>query len=330
MSLPLELLRKIQNASPKESWRAATDYAWSICSTSFGNSKPANEIIRRENALSDLDLFLAMSAWDLWREFDAAVPKNAVSLGEWWASNSGGKAVLILDGLSLREVPWLLAGAEKRGLKVLKTAVHGAEIPADTSPFAQALGFAQRSALENNQGGSSHCFSGARTDSVNLPWKDCASLVGAEPSWVLWHHWPDYKLHAFADPGQGMPSMAAEAATQLLSDDFWGLVARLIEGRRLVVTSDHGYAATGFFPDVADADQAAHLKRVYKSGRSAADDGSLAPWMPPLDLVIDNAHGRSRLVLGRRKWKSQGGYPTLAHGGLTVLEACVPFIELSK
>jgi hypothetical protein len=52
--------------------------------------------------------------------------------------------------------------------------------------------------------------------------------------------------------------------------------------------------------------------------------------MPPLDMVIENSHGRSRLVLGRRKWKSQGGYPTLAHGGLTVLEACVPFIELSK
>jgi hypothetical protein len=35
-------------------------------------------------------------------------------------------------------------------------------------------------------------------------------------------------------------------------------------------------------------------------------------------------------VNGRRKWKSAGGYPTLIHGGLSVLEVAVPFIELSK
>lgn len=35
-------------------------------------------------------------------------------------------------------------------------------------------------------------------------------------------------------------------------------------------------------------------------------------------------------ALGRRKWKSQGGYPTLTHGGLSLLEVAVPFIELSR
>ena len=33
---------------------------------------------------------------------------------------------------------------------------------------------------------------------------------------------------------------------------------------------------------------------------------------------------------GRRKWKSAGGYPTLTHGGLSVLEVAVPWIELTK
>jgi hypothetical protein len=36
------------------------------------------------------------------------------------------------------------------------------------------------------------------------------------------------------------------------------------------------------------------------------------------------------LALGRRKWKSQGGYPTLTHGGLSLLEMAVPFIEIEK
>ena len=32
----------------------------------------------------------------------------------------------------------------------------------------------------------------------------------------------------------------------------------------------------------------------------------------------------------RKKWESQGGYLTLAHGGLTLLEVAVPWIEISK
>jgi hypothetical protein len=49
-----------------------------------------------------------------------------------------------------------------------------------------------------------------------------------------------------------------------------------------------------------------------------------------VDLGLDGAHGRHLYVNGRRKWKSQGGYPTLTHGGLSVLEVAVPFIELIR
>jgi hypothetical protein len=34
------------------------------------------------------------------------------------------------------------------------------------------------------------------------------------------------------------------------------------------------------------------------------------------------------VVVGQRKWDVQGGFPHLCHGGLTLLEAAVPFIEL--
>ncbi len=52
--------------------------------------------------------------------------------------------------------------------------------------------------------------------------------------------------------------------------------------------------------------------------------------MPPLDLQLKTAHADATFALGRRKWKSQGGYPTLTHGGLSLLEVAVPFIELSR
>ena len=241
------------------------------------------------------------------------------------------RAILILDALSLRELPWLLQGAKERGFTLHTVAATASELPSETNPFARALGLASRSQLQANGGGLAHKLQPAQTETIDLPWKDCAGLVGnasGAKNWVFWHHWPDAKLHDYG-AGQGLELLTKDAAQQLTSDDFWGFVERLATGRRLVITSDHGYAATGYFPD-ADGEVAAHLKQTFSSGRSKAGNGDAGPFVPPVALQIDSPHGAHLLALGRRKWRSQGGYPTLTHGGLSLLEVLSPWIEISK
>ncbi len=110
-------------------------------------------------------------------------------------------------------------------------------------------------------------------------------------------------------------------------DDFWGFVERLATGRKLVITGDHGYANVGLFRDLVDKEQIDYMKKLFKSGRSTTNcPESNHNWVPPLSIEME---GQS-LALGRRKWKSQGGYPTLTHGGLSLLEVAVPFIEIEK
>lgn len=262
--------------------------------------------------------------------YASSVRRTSQHLADWWAAQNGARAVLILDGLSLREAPWILQGAAERGYEVSSATVTAAELPAETTPFAKALGFSQRSSLENNGAGSAHRLRGARTDSVGIPWADCVKLIGSEPNWVFWHHWPDHRCHELSEAGQGLAVLTDEAATQLTSDAFWQLVERLSTGRRLAITSDHGYAASGLFSDTAADDQARHLKELFKSGRNAPATEVEARWVPPVDLAIESSYGRYRYAVGRRKWKSQGGYPTLAHGGLSVLEVASPFMEISR
>jgi hypothetical protein len=147
---------------------------------------------------------------------------------------------------------------------------------------------------------------------------------------VLWHHWPDSRVHDVAVAGQGLEKLTTEVQRELTSDEFWKLVERLATGRRLVITSDHGYAASGLFGDTPD-EQARHLKDLFKSRRSAPDGGApFGSWVPPVELALESIHGKRRYAVGRRKWKSQGGYPTLTHGGLSVLEVASPFIEISQ
>lgn len=328
MALALPLLRRVTTVPPEEAWAALFDEAWRVCSPPLSARNARAEVSRRDGELAALDLFLATGGWDLWAAYEGAAVRTSTALVEWWATQSGGRAVLILDGLSLREAPWIVHGAVPRGFKVHEVLVTGSELPAETTPFAKALGLGQRSALENNGAGSSFRLQGARTETGDLPWAESEKLVGAEPRWVFWHHWPDSRIHHLSGPGQGLDALTADAVARLNDDAFWSFVERLATGRRLVITSDHGYAASGLFSDASD-DQSKYLRAAFQSGRSAAGEGESSAWIPPVALALASVHGEYRYALGRRKWRSQGGYPTLTHGGLSILEVASPFIEIS-
>ena len=51
-------------------------------------------------------------------------------------------------------------------------------------------------------------------------------------------------------------------------------------------------------------------------------------WLPPLALTLNEGGTPFTAVLGRRKWQVPGGFPTLSHGGLTLMEAFVPWVEI--
>jgi hypothetical protein len=319
----------LTNATDQEAWRAVIDRVLETCCAPLSVNSASAEVTRRDRSIGELDHFLSSVAWDLWGAFGDVVPRNADQVSEWWGKPYSKKAVLILDGLSLREMPWLIEGAKERGFTLYGSTAYGAEIPSETNAFAKALGFNSRSQLQNNGGGMLHRLAPAQTECIDLPWKDCGDLIDASPNWVFWHQWPDTKLHATAGAGQGLSVLTNDIAAQLTSDDFWAFLEHLATGRRLLITSDHGYAATGEFFDAPD-EQAAFLKSTLKSGRFVPGEHDPGPFVPPVALHANSPHGPHLLALGRWKWRSQGGYPTLAHGGLSLLEMLCPFIELTK
>lgn len=329
MQLAAEFLEKVADLERQEAWSAIASKVFSLCSEPITVGEAAKLVTQRERSVGAIDNLLCSTAWELWNDFPNCVESTSASLVAWWKATASAKAILVLDGLSLRELPWLLQGAASQGLAVKSAKATAAEIPAETSPFAKALGFQGRAALANNGAGASHFFPLAKTECVGTPWKDSAALIDAAPYWFFWHEWPDALLHHGDGPGQGLEAFSKSCAASLAGEDFWAFVKRLAQGRRLVITSDHGYAATGLFSDAAEA-PAAFLKNALKSGRSAAGEGDVGPFLPPLLMRHENSHGVHRLALGRWKWKSQGGYPTLTHGGMSLLELLVPWVEIEE
>ena len=277
------------------------------------------------------DRLLANTAWNLWEDFHHYAPTVIDELKKFWVqTTAAGTAVLVLDALSLRELPIILTAGKDRGLTPLRVEALGSQVPSDTDQFAQELGLPGRSKLFNNHAPASFIFSGpdVHTDVLDSPFGDCADLVPSKPRLFLWHKWPDEPLiHLHDSQDDGPDIVASQTKEQLSSPEFWGFIDRIRQGRRLVITSDHGYAVSRFFSDeLKDSDTVQLMRNVFGAKRYAVDSPT-APWprrhLPPL---VARHNGRL-VVIGQRKWTVQGGFPHLCHGGLSLLETVVPFIE---
>ena len=292
-------------------------------------SNPGAAALHRETIVPDR--LLAESAWDLWQQFPRCAPTVIGELKQFWISAAGsGTAVLVLDGLSLRELPLIVTAGQQRGLEPTRVEVRAAEVPTETDRFAQAMGLTSRSELYNNQAPAGFSFKGpdVYTDVLKGAFLDCIGGIPPKPRLFLWHTWPDDDLvHGHQDNKEGPALVAIQTKKILHSDDFWSLVDQLRQGRRLVVTGDHGYADANTFSNEEKNEETVNLLRSFFGAARCAKEDPAKPWprqhLPPLVC----RHNGWLVVMGQRKWAVQHGFPNLCHRGLSLLEAAVPFIE---
>lgn len=304
----------LDSQSPQDAWAE-------IFSALQLLSRSSSSPVALHDATVIPDRLLTEAAWELWEAFPAHAEKTSNCLKSW-ASSGSGKAVFILDALSLRELPILMGAAEARGVQPVQVKVTGAECPSTTDHFAKSLGLPSRSALANDgKPGTFALFGGnCYTDVVSLPFEDCA--VPSSPNLVIWHSWLDDLIHL----QQKLPDQIASIATSTLqSEGFWNFINRLRQGRELIITSDHGYAVSKrFSSEVEDPDAIEILRKTFGASRNKAVS---EPWqkrfMPPIVMTNNNQH----VVMGQRKWKVQGGFPHVCHGGMSLLEVAVPYME---
>lgn len=307
------------DVSPGDAWAGIFDAMRDI-------ARDTSSPLELHNKTITPDRLLAEAGWDLWREYPTAAPRTSQALRDWWqGSGTSGRAVLILDAFSLREMHILLAAANQHQLTPMQIRVTGSEIPSDTDTFAQALGSPSRGRLANGSPPSGFALASDDiwTDVLNHPFEDCASAFPPKRDIVIWHTWLDDLLHVH----ERSPDQVTRSAQQTLqTDGFWKFIDALRRGRRLIVTADHGYAlARSFATNETDEEVVAALKDAFGASRcKPATSAWTNSLMPPVVFTHNNHH----VVMGQRKWKVQGGYPYLCHGGMSLLEVAVPFIEL--
>ena len=101
----------------------------------------------------------------------------------------------------------------------------------------------------------------------------------SHPHLFYWHTWPDEPLiHGNAQKDDALRLVAAQTKQQLSSAEFWPFIDRIRQGRRLVITSDHGYADSHFFSDeVRDSETVQLLRNAFGAKRYAVESPN-TPW----------------------------------------------------
>lgn len=270
------------------------------------------------------DRLLAEAGWEMWEAYQSVAPLTSAKLKEWCdGAVPTGRAVLILDALSLRELPLILGGAETRDIPVSRVMATGAECPPTTDQFAKAIGAPSRKSLENDAKSKSFKLLAdpLYTDVLCHSFEDCA--VPPVSNVLIWHSWLDDLVHL---PNKLPDQLAATASKVLQGDGFWNFVKKLRQGRSLVITSDHGYAASKLFSSqVSDQEAIEVLRGTFGASRyvKAAQPFSKR-FMPPLVMTANQQH----VIMGQLKWKVQGPIQNVCHGGLSLLEVVVPWIEI--
>ena len=241
---------------PAASVAGIADHLWAQFSAPIPSAAADAEVVRRDKDLNELDNVLSGSAWESGPISSRACPRPAKPR-RLLEHEPDGQAILILDGLSLRESPWLLGEAR---IDVVTRFVRLDAGPQNFPPrrrrSPRPLGSVNgrpwrttgRARPTSSKG--RYCLLQSQLDRlcehgrIASRFRLLAPLAG----------------RADARPvragSRACTSWPRKSIPALTSDDFWALVDRLTTGRRLVITGDHGYAACGQFHDIVDKDQA--------------------------------------------------------------------------
>lgn len=236
-------------------------------------------------------------------------------------------AAVVFDGMSLREIPAVLALAARSRLRVAEVGFSFAALPSETIPFiTQRLGVANCAPSQlpekktlRAQGIAAYYFSHPTEQHT---------FDREAPALLLWSAFPD---NTYRDSGARFANHFAELGKRL--EIAWRFtVQQLPKGRAVVITSDHGYVFFGSgLSALRSNDELRPLTRLLGGERYIyLDAGAPDPDLP--DLAIKQAPDGKRVAMIRGRVQTHppgdAANKLYKHGGLSLMEMLTPWILL--
>lgn len=316
--LDLALLEKLSQPGPRIPWikKWLIEDIWSV--TNYQNLVPTEYLRQGEEKINQFETLLASAAWRVYEELLSThgSDKNLLSL-----LSDSQTAVVIFDGLSLRELPILQKLARQSGLTIKSVDCYQAAIPSETIDFVERelnCGRVAPSQLparkEFKEKNISVCYTSSPIQGITNGKGDSSLLI--------WSAFPD---NTYKDSGARYESHFENIHTQF--ETAWLNTVQQIKGKkRIIITSDHGYIYFG--PGMDSPRGSQELNSYFGNDRSVSLKDKPDP--PPSDEIVVDSTRQVALVKGRVRTKSTGeaAVKLYRHGGLSLMEMLTPWLVL--
>jgi hypothetical protein len=296
-------------------------------------SLPREEYLRDgEASVARVEEVISAGAGRLWDELAAAseqapTPRAFLGLDSPPSSQPIARAVVVFDGLSLRELPLLLDLAAKTGFRIDDSRAIVTSLPTETIDFVSQRIVGPDAA--HGTGPNQLPASGALTSrGVHAAYLDSLTPrlpLPAGKSLLLWSTYPD---RLFKDDEARFDTQLFPQFSEYVSTLWKYTVQAIPPGVPIVITSDHGYI---FFGSTAESGRDSNaLDLLAQQRHRIFPEAEAFPRQHP-DLQLFPAR-RLAMLRGRLKTrpKGNGARRLYQHGGFSLMETLVPWVLLNR
>jgi len=292
---------------------------------SYPHQDAISYLREREVAVNEVETLIAGAAPRVYQEFQGNVPPDRDLLR--FLTDCRPCAAVVFDGLSLREIPAVLNLAEQSGFKVVEQGFSYAAIPSETIDFvSQRLGLP---AVAPSQLSTRRELRDREIRAYYLQYASVREQFERNADALLiWSAFPDV---TYRDAGAKFAEHFAHLDS-MLRPAWMNTVQAVPPGRKILVTSDHGYVFFGpglSFPR-SNQELSPVVQRFGGQRNSHLEDGQSPLIHRDVEVMQSPENGRVMMLRGRVQTHAAGPYANALykHGGLSLMEMFTPWIML--
>ncbi len=318
---PAGLFAKGERLPAVKSW--LTNTVWSR--DRYAQLEPDQYLRSGESAVCRLEELISTGAPQVWDELHADSERSP-TIKSWLGIDAAlppteARAAIVFDGLSLREMPLLLQMAEASGLRVNSADLVATCLPTETAHFVDERVLGARIGPSQLRGRTE--LARKNTEAFYLEHPNTRYTFPAGKGLLIWSTYPD---RLFADDGARTEALFATFHRDYIPTIWQCTAQALPRGVPAVVTSDHGYIFLGASLEASRSSDAMDLlgQSRFKEFRG---DELMPGWHPDLQLLPQS---RTAMLRGRLRTRPTGtsSRKLYQHGGFSLMEVLVPWIEL--
>jgi hypothetical protein len=278
-----------------------------------------------ETEVCRLEELVSTGAAQVWDELQAE-SQRAPTIRSWLGLDAPltlpqTRAAVVFDGLSLREIPLLLQLAQASGLAVKSAELIATCLPSETIHFVDDRVIGTRIGPSQLRGRTE--LAQKNTEAFYFEHPNSRYTFPTDKNLLLWSTYPD---RLFADDNARTEALFATIHRDYLPT-VWQCTAQAIpRGTPTIITSDHGYIFLGASLEANRSSDAVDILTQARFKQFAPEE-HMPAWHTDLQLL---PHSRCAMLRGRLRTRPSGpsSRKLYQHGGFSLMEVLVPWIEL--